>query len=265
MFHVAQWRTISLVAALLVTLTNALPAGAAAMPYPDRFVWIFGWSLRKDSDVANISQVLDTAGRHGVNGAVVSLGLDSLCKKSPEDFRRLDELKQACERNKIDLIPALFSVGYGGPLDHNPNLAEGFPVQDAVFRVSGREARFVPEASALLINGGFEEFQGNKLKSFSLQDQPGEVSLVDTNIKHGGRVSLRLENFTANPSGHGRVMQELQVRSNRCYRMSLWVKTEGLEPEKTFQISVLARSRMLVPCALQAPVHRRLGEADGGF
>ena len=52
----------------------------AAEPYADRFVWVFGWGLGKDSDVAEISKVLESAGQHGFNGAVLSSGLDTLCQ-----------------------------------------------------------------------------------------------------------------------------------------------------------------------------------------
>jgi len=59
---------------------------------------------------------------------MVSFGLDTLCQKTPDYFRRLDEVKRACERNRIELIPAVFSVGYGGAaLAHDRNLARACP------------------------------------------------------------------------------------------------------------------------------------------
>lgn len=227
---------------------------ASAAPYPDRFVWLFGWSLGKESDVVEMSQVLDTAAQHGINGAMVSFGLDTLCQKSPDYFRRLDAVKQACERSKIELIPAIFSVGYGGSaLAHDRNLAEGLPVNDALFAVQGGEARFVPDDALKVANGDFEQFTGNKFKSFNFHDQPGEISFVDTQVKHGGAASLRLENFTANEHGHARVMQELRVRPHRCYRVRLWVKTEALQPVSAFQISILAKNRSLAPRTFKLP------------
>jgi hypothetical protein len=229
-------------------------AHASAAPYPDRFVWVFGWGLGNDSDVQQVSQLLDTAAQHGINGAVVSFGLDTLCKKTPDFFRRLDQVKQACERNQIELIPAVFSVGYGGSaLAHDRNLAEGVPVEDAGFVVEGSQARFRPDGATLLANGGFEEFTGNKFKGFNFHDQPGEISFADTQVKHTGQASLRLENFTANQHGHGRVMQELRVRPQRAYRVSLWVKTEALLPASAFQVSVLAKSRSLAPRTFKLP------------
>ena len=216
---------------LLLPLLVMFSLASHAAPYPDRFVWIFGWGLGKDSDVAAINSVLDTAGQHGLNGAMVSFGLDTLSQKSPDYFQHLDTVKQACDRNKLELIPAIFGVGYGGTgLAHDRNLAEGLLVDDAPFVVNGSEARFVPDDSVRLRNGGFEEFTKNKFKGFNFHDQPGEISFVDTQIKHSGAAALRLENFTANPHGHGRVMQEIRVTPHRCYRINLWVKTENLQP-----------------------------------
>ena len=109
--RVSTRRTLGFLA-LLVSLL-ASPAAHSA-PYEDRFVWIFGWSLSRDSDVEEISRIFETAAQHGINGAVVSFGLDTLCKQTPDYFRRLDEVRTACERNHLELIPAVFSVGYGG-------------------------------------------------------------------------------------------------------------------------------------------------------
>ncbi|GEM_PF-112346 len=212
--------------------------------YSDRFVWIFGWELNKDSDVGEMSTVLQTASQHGFNGAVVRLG--------PSNFRfaeyagRAEQLRQACERNKMELIPAIFQVGGGGPtLMHHPNLAEGLPVKDALLVVSNGEARLLSEPLVHLANGDFERFSGNRFASFQVQDQPGEVSFVDKNIKHGGSASLRLENFTANQYSCGKVSQAISVRPRRCYRTQLWVKTVNLQPASSFSIIVLAGNRQL--------------------
>ncbi len=224
------------------------PPGAAE-PYADRFVWVFGWGLGSDGDVAEMSRVLQTASQHGFNGAVVSFGLDTLCKQPPDYFRRLNEVKEVCEQNRLELIPAVFSVGYGGGvLSHDRNLAEGLPVEDAPFLVRGGEARLVSGNAAQIVNSGFEVYSGNKFKGFDFHDQPGEISFVNTQVKHSGEASLRLENFTANPHGHGRVMQTIRVQPHRCYRMRVWVKTEGLQPPNAFNLLALtANDREIAP------------------
>ncbi len=226
---------------------------ATAAPYPDRFVWVFGWGLGRDSDVAEISRVLDTAGANGFNGAVVSFGLDTLCKQSPDYFRRLGDVQQACRKNNLELIPAVFSIGYGGGiLSHDRNFAEGVPVEDAPFVVQSGQARLIPN-SAPFLNGGFEEFTGNKIARYDMLDQPGEISFVDTETKHSGKASLRMENFTANPHGHGRVMQTIKLQPHRCYRLTLWVKTENLQPPRSFRVSALVGDQSIAPRDFNIP------------
>ena len=83
-----QWARWLFASFVLVSVTWSLAtASALAEPFPDRFVWIFGWNLSRDSDVTEISEVLETASQHNINGAVMSLGLDTLCKKNPDYFR----------------------------------------------------------------------------------------------------------------------------------------------------------------------------------
>jgi hypothetical protein len=227
---------------------------AAAAPFPDRLVWVFGWGLGRDGEVAEITRLLETAAQHDLNGAVVSFNLDTLCTKTPDYLRRLEEVKRACDRLKLELIPAVFSVGYGGAaLAHDRNLAEGVPVEDAPFAVKAGEARLVADPAVKMVNGDFEQFTGDKFASYNFHDQPGEISFVDTAVKHGGKASLRLENFTANRYGHGRVMQEVRVHPRRSYRVGLWVKTEGFQPSSAFQISVLTKERSLAPRTFKVP------------
>ncbi|MEJ5253410.1 MAG: hypothetical protein WHX60_16160 [Armatimonadota bacterium] len=227
---------------------------SAQQPYGDRWVWIFGWGLNRDEDVAQIIPLLETAAKHGYNGAVLSANMDALCKQPPEYFRRLEQIKQACERLKLDLIPSIFSVGYGGgALWHDRNLAEGLPVKDALFEVRGSEAVHVPDPPVSIANGGFEEFEGNRMKAFAFHDEPGVVSFPDTQVFHSGKASLRFENFRAQPAGNARVMQEVRVHPYRCYRMSVWVKTEGLQPRQNLRLLVLAGDRDLAPRSFDVP------------
>jgi hypothetical protein len=236
-------------AALLVALDLQ-----AADRFADRFVWIFGWGLDKDSDVPEISAILENAGKHRLNGAVVSLGLDTLCKKSADYFKRLDQIKKSCDDNHLELIPSIFSIGYGGgALSHNRNLAEGLSVENAPFVVKQGEGRLDDPVKVDFKNGGFEESTGNMAKGFDFCDQPGEVGFVDTEIRHSGNASLRLEKFTANQYGHGRVMQSVKVQPHRCYRVSVWVKTENLEPANAFRVQVLAGERSLAPREFHVP------------
>ncbi|QEH35316.1 Carbohydrate binding domain protein [Aquisphaera giovannonii] len=242
----------------LLVLSLLVPSAGAAGPAPvrDRLVWVFGWDLEKASDVPEIIRVLDAAGAHGLNGAVLPLGLDTLCKKPPEYFERLERVRAACERNHLEVIPSVFAIGYaGGIYAHDRNLMEGLPVEDAPFVVRRGVATLASDAPAGIANGTFEEHRGDRFAGFHFHDQPGEVSFADARVHHGGRTSIRFENLAANPHGHGRIEQDVALRPGRCYRLSLWVKTEGLEPANSFRVAVLAKDkdRELAPLAFNTP------------
>lgn len=233
-------------ATLFLLLTGG---GARAEPaYADRWVWVFGWGLGQESDVTNICGVLETAARHGLNGAALSCGLDSLAGKPAAYFDRLARVKKKADELGLEIIPAAYGVGYGGAfLHHNKHLAEGLPVEGTLYVAKGGTAQFAADRPPELKNGDFETFKGNRFPGFSFHDQPGEISFADTEVFHGGRASIRLENFQANEHGHGRVMQEVKVRPHSAYRFSLWVRTQDLSPAGSFQVSVLAGPRNLAP------------------
>jgi hypothetical protein len=234
---------------LLFTCTCLLAVGLGAAPrFADRLVWISGWGLHKDGDVAEIAKVLAAAHKSHLNGAVASFRLDGLDRESPDFIRRLDAVSRSCEENRLALIPAIFSVGDGvGVLAHDRNLAEGLPVEDAPFLVHGGEGRLASTNPVQFKNGGFEEFDGNSFKGCALQDRSGEVSFADKEVRHSGRASLRLENFTANSEGQARVMQTIQVRPHRCYRIAIWAKSDGLQPANALRMAVMAGERDLAP------------------
>ena len=184
-----------------------LPAAATLRgqrkPYPYRWVYV-SRSLREDRHVEDIRRIARTAGEHGLNGMVLSAGLDRLELEPPDYFARLEQVKDICREHRLAIIPIIFSAGYGGSiLAFNRNLAEGLPVKDALFVARGGEAR--------------------------LEADPPLARLE----KSGGEVA---------------------VRPYRCYRVSARVKTEGLQPEGSLRVQVLAEDgRALAPLDLRVP------------
>jgi len=216
--------------------------------YPYRWVYV-SRSLGRDSDVEEIRQIVQTAAEHRLNGIVLAAGLDTISLRSADYLRRLAEVKKVCDENRIEIIPIIFSVGYGSAvLSHNVNLAEGVAVKNALFLVKGTEAHLVADPPVEIVNGGFEEFSGNRLEGFRFRDKPGQITFVDTETVKEGKASLRLEHFgELDPHGHARIMQEVKVHPYRCYRIWCWVKTEGLNPVGAFRIEVYAGGRSLAP------------------
>ena len=113
--------------------------------FPLRWVRISS-QLRTDEDVEKIRKIARVAGDHGLNGVLLGIGLDSIDLKGPDYMRRLEEVKDILKQNRLEMIPNIFSGGYGGSiLAHDRNLAEGFEVRDLLYTVTEREARLLPE------------------------------------------------------------------------------------------------------------------------
>ncbi|MBM4035052.1 MAG: hypothetical protein FJ291_25190 [Planctomycetes bacterium] len=254
--------------ACLVVLVGlaAWSAFAGAAVYPCRWVYV-SRGLHKDQDVEDIRGIVRTASEHGLNGMVLATGWDRLDLEPPHFFGRVEQVKALCQQHRIEIIPILFSAGYGGSvLAHDKNLAAGITVRDALFVAKGGEARLVPDPPAEVANPGFEEFKGHQVKGYRFHDKPGEVSFVDTAVFHGGKASLRFEGFGGEKHGHARAMQEVAVKPHRCYRVSVWVKTEGLEPTRALRVQVLTeKGRALAPFEPQVPATSDWREVVLGF
>jgi hypothetical protein len=221
--------------------------------YPDRWVYV-SRSFTSDQDVEEVSEIARTASEHGLTAMVLS-GMDHISLGSTDYLRRLRKVKAIADRYRLEIIPSGFNTGYGGAIrDHNQNLAEGLLVKDALFVAEDGKARFVADSPAKLENASFEQFQGNNFVAFEKQDDPGKKTFVDTNVFHSGKASLRIENFGETKAGIARVVQQVRVTPDRCYRVSAWVRTEDVEPASLFSIKALTPDgRDLSPFEPPAP------------
>ena len=130
----------------------------------------------------------------------------------------------------MQVVPGTADFGYSESiLWHDPNLAEGLPVRDATFRVSGGALEPFEDPAARIANGDFERLpaSGDAFPDWAWQDAPGAATFVDTSVRHGGQASLRMTDIgLADPEhGHGRIMQRIAVRPFRYYHASVWVRT----------------------------------------
>jgi hypothetical protein len=221
--------------------------------YPNRWVYV-SRSFQTDKHVEEVREIAQTASEHGLTAIVLS-GLDRISLGSPEYLERLRKVKAIADRFHLEIVPAGFNTGYGGAiLDHNKNLAEGMLVKDALFVVRDGVAGFVADSPAKLQNGGFEQFQGSRFTAFEKQDEPGVKTFVDTGVSHSGKASLRIENFAEVKAGIARVAQHVAVKPYRCYRVSMWVRTEDATPAPLFSIRAFTPDgRNLSPFEPPAP------------
>lgn len=246
--HNRKRAVVSAIFVVCISVPIYADAELPADPWDYRWVYV-SKNLQKDSHVQDIARIVRTASEHGLNGMVLTAGLDRLDLQSAAYFKRLEQVKHLCHKHNIEIIPAIFNVGYGSSaLAYDRNLAAGIPVKDALFVVGGRTARLVEDPPVAITNGGFERHTGDRLEGYRFHDEPGRVSFVDKRVYNSGRASLRFENFGRYPHGHARVMQEVKVQPHRCYRVSCSVRSEQLEPSRVFKMMVLGTDgRSLAP------------------
>lgn len=192
-------------------------------------------NLQVAANADRLVELIGQAARAGYNGVMLADYKFNILDRVPDFyFPNVKKVQKAAEEAGIAIIPAVCPIGYSnGLLAHDPNLAEGLPVQDAPFVVRGREA--VPQPSgAALRNGDFEEADGDKLRGMGFQDGPGKSTFVDRTVKHRGSGSLRLA--ADGPDPNKRVSQPLSVRPHAVYRLSAWIRTDGLTVPNDFRL-----------------------------
>jgi len=210
-----------------------LLAAAAMRPPTLTYRWVYVMTnLQVAQNADMLADLIPRAKKAGYNGIVIADSklqrLDSVPSWYFDNTKRVLAVASA---NKMDVIPAIWPVGYAGAmLGHDVNLIEGPPVKDAPFVVHGSEAKPVDSGRNLLENGGFEQAANGRVAGTSMQDGPGASTLPDTSMVHEGKQSLRMENFKqGNESGNARIVWTVKVQPWHQYRLSAWFKTEGLQ------------------------------------
>jgi len=234
----------------LGVLMLSLPAGSAAWgePYPLRWVR-FDANFSDDARTQRGLDLVKQAGELGLNGIVVNDGKlftldlfrygDMTLPRGRQYRHNLAIFVKACQEHGLEVIPQVFNPSEAKPLlGHDPNLAAGYEVRGALFEVRDRVARLVPDPEAKLANAGFEASEGQRFSEWSFQDRPGQATQPDRYVKRIGRQSVRLEAAAADEHGHCRVIQWVKVTPRRCYRISVWVKTDKLTPPGSFNVEV---------------------------
>lgn len=182
--------------------------------------WLFIWRDMTDpKEVDRMIARFPAAQAAGYNGVAFGYNV------APE---RAQALKEASRRHGMALI-ALVMGGF-----HDRNYAEGVLAKDVLFLAHDGIATFQPDNPTTVVNGSFDEANGNHFAGWTFQDDEGVTTFADSTVTHGGKYALRMENITKNDGRHIRIFQAIKLQPRRQYHISVWVKTEGLrgiEPE----------------------------------
>ena len=255
-YKISKWVFAVLMALAISNVPGRDAAGADPAPsrYGER--WVYGSAnLQVNQSADDLIALIQRASRAGYTGVVLTdYKLNILDRVIDNYFRNVERVKAAAVKARIELIPALFPIGYSnGLLAHDPNLAEGLPVIDQPFVVENGVAVLDSQRVQFLRNGGFEESRNDRFSGFSMQDDPSVTSFADRSTVHQGKYSCRLEPSTTSPKrsvSNTRLAQRLALRAHTAYRFSCWVKTRDLS-ESYFQLLALGTS----PAATKLTFH----------
>jgi hypothetical protein len=193
-----------LCAALLLAATT--PTGAAPLQR-----WIYCPSnLLVDKNVDELAMLFHRAGAAGYTH--VLLADSKFAKLGDLDeryFRNVARVKALAAENHLELVPALFPIGYSNDiLWHDPNLIEGLPVTNALFVVHNGAARLQSELPVTFRGGDFAD-----LKQWDWKD--------DTVVADNGAARV------TDPRGKlARIVAKLKVLPFHQYHISVRIKTQ---------------------------------------
>lgn len=200
----------------------------AAEPLDLRWIYL-QQNLQVAENLPKIEGILRRAAKSGYNGVVLADYKLNILDRVPEHyFKNAARFRDLCRELNLEIIPAVAGFGYSsGILAHDPNLAEGLPARDVPFVVkSGKVVLDVRGKN--LIPGDFENVRGDTFTGWSFQDEPGQGTFADAAIKHGGSMSLRIQNASG-VEGNRRVSQSIKVRPWSQFHASVWIRTENFD------------------------------------
>jgi hypothetical protein len=218
--------------------------------------WVYvSANLYADETIPRLREVLRRAADAGYNGVLFSdpKTLTWWTLDRPDRWKaNAAALRTMTRELGLELVVCVFPFGYAEALlARDPNLAAGMPIREAP--LVRRADRLIPEQTAAITNGSFEEYRGDRAAAFTLQDSPGKGSFIDTAVFKDGRASIRFENVgSANRHGLGRVFQKIAVEPWQQYRIRVWMKTERLSADM-LQVIALGGRRPLQFQSLVVP------------
>ena len=206
-------------------------------------LWYYhGVNLLPDDNLTAAIELLSKAKAAGYEKVVLAdFKLGTIDIQSETYWNHLQTYSEAAKDIGIEVIPSLVPIGYSDAvLCHDPNLIEGQPVKDCAFRVNGTTASVEKDITTGIVNGNFENHNGDAFPGWIQMDGIGVETFADTSIKHTGSCSIRFENFTSQPSGNDRIRQQLTVKPWNCYAVSFWVRTENTVPSSEINATIFS-------------------------
>jgi hypothetical protein len=166
-------------------------------------------NLSEDENVTNVVALMQRAALAGYTHMLINDA--RFCRLATMDadyFNNVNLIKQAANSLNLEIVPAVFPIGYSNDLLFNdPNLIEALPVTNALLVVSNGFAVIQPDPPVAFPGGDFSD-----LSLWSWKD--------DTVVADNGTARV------TDPNGaNARIVQQLMVTPFRQYHISVQIKT----------------------------------------
>ena len=205
----------------LLTIFLLLLASHSCWAAPDLQKWLYcSQNLLVDKNIEELESLFRRASKAGYTHVLIADSKFSrLGDMDDRYFRNIERVKKLATELRLELVPALFSIGYSNDLLwHDPNLIEALPVRTALFEVQSGQARLKPDPRTILKGGDFSD-----LKLWNWKD--------DHVVADNGAALIK------DPKGqNARIVQQLTLTPFRQYHLSVRMKTAAFRgtPEVKF-------------------------------
>src|SRR5947207_3859538 len=144
--------------------------------------WIYcAQNLWVDKNIIQLEALFQRAAKAGYTHVLLTDSkFSKLGDMDARYFRNVERVKKLAADAHLEIVPALFSIGYSNDLLwHDPNLIEALPVRDALFLVKNGEARLQPDPSVALKGGDFSDLKQWDWKDPEVQAENGTAIIRD--------------------------------------------------------------------------------------
>jgi len=185
---------------------------------PERWVYC-DKNLSVDKSVDELDQIFQRAAKAGYTGVQLNDSkFGKLDKQDAHYFENIERVKKIAAATGLEIIPGVFPIGVSESiLSHDPNLAEGLPVRDALFVVQNGVATPVADPPVSLP-------EVTKLEQWDFHDPSVTVDGDALKLVPGGK--------------QARVHKVIAVHPFRLYHLSVKVKTQDFQGQPRFAVVV---------------------------
>ena len=205
--------------------------GLAPSPYVDRWVYC-SFNLQVDKSVDDLIALIERARRDGYTGIVLADYKFQVLYRVPDYyFRNVERVKAAAARAKIELIPAVFSIGYSNGILQRPQSRGGLAGRrPALSRQESRGRSGFPAGGPDQERRprGDEQATSSPGSTGRMTRGSRRLPIARSAIKDLSPADSSRARSSTETSPNVRLTQTIKLRPQTGYRFSCWVKTRDL-------------------------------------